>query len=162
MEIKVSHHYNADIDKVFKSFGDTETLAEKFAALGARNFKVNQLSLADASLELSMQREVPADAPKMLKKFLAEWNTLEQTESWTGQPGENYVGTFSVDIKGVPVTIQGRCDLKKTDTGCVNEVTVNIDCGIPLVGKKLAAFVAESSEGSMDAEYRYIKSVVEG
>lgn len=161
MEVNARHVYQASVDKVFRSFGTEADVIAKHESLGARNVEFDYCYLKEASLDLKVHREVPAEAPAMLKKFMAEWNEVYQTENWTGTPGERYQGDFEVHLKGVPVKILGRCVLTQDGDHTVNQVSVKIDCGIPLVGKKLEAFVAESCEASMEKEYQFIKGLVE-
>jgi hypothetical protein len=96
----------------------------------------------------------------MLKKFLSDWNAVHQTETWTGKPGEHFSGKFNIELHGVPVTINGRCELSATSTGSVNDVTITVECGIPLVGKKLAELIAHNCQESMEKEYQLIKKAV--
>ncbi len=161
MEVKARHVYQASVDAVFRSFGTEADVVAKHEALGARNVKFDYCALKDDALDLKMHRQVPVEAPSMLKKFMKDWNEVYQTESWTGTPGERFEGDFEVHLHGVPVEVKGRCVLTKEGDNCINEVTVKIACGIPLVGKKLAAFVAEGCEESMEKEYQFIKKLVE-
>ncbi|PID42276.1 MAG: hypothetical protein CSB48_10845 [Proteobacteria bacterium] len=161
MEIKARHVYRAPVDSVFKCFGSRGDIKAKHEALGARNIKIDRCDLTDTTLTLSLQRQVPADAPAMLKKFLSEWNTINQTENWSGQPGERYEGDFHVKIHGVPVTLDGKCVLTSEGDQAVNDVTVKVECNIPLVGKKLAAFIAENCAGTMEQEYAFLKKLIE-
>lgn len=159
-QVKAKHYYDASVEAVFTCFGTAEKIIAKTEELGARNIDIRKCELTDSTLEIDIQKQVPTDAPSMMKKFLSEWNDTHQTESWTGTPGEHYHGKFSIELHGVPVTISGTCDLKPYDGGAINEVAVNIECGIPLVGKKLEKFIAENIEKSMEQEYQAIKKVV--
>lgn len=160
MEVTARHFYNANVDAVFACFGNADKIKAKLEALGARDVNVNQCDLSAHVLKLDITREVPSDAPGMMKKFLSDWNIVHQTESWTGKPGESYSGKFSIDLKGVPVTIEGTCELQPYDDGAINNVTIKIECGIPLVGKKLAELVAQNCKESMEKEYQFLKDVV--
>ncbi len=160
MEVKAKHFYDASVDAVFACFGNAEKITAKLEALGARNIDVSRCDLTADSLEIDITREVPTDAPGMMKKFLSDWNSVHQTETWTGKPGEHFSGNFNIELHGVPVTIKGTCELTPTSTGSVNDVTVTVECGIPLVGKKLAEFVAHNCQESMEKEYQLIKKAV--
>ena len=48
-----------------------------------------------------------------------------------------------------------------TDDGCVNEVVMEITCNIPLVGRKLESFVADSTEEQLEAEYEFIQEYLD-
>lgn len=158
MEVRAAHTYNQNVDTLFKHFADQEKVLSKHQALGARDIEVIKFEASDTSLDVIISREVPADVPGAMKKFLGEWNTVKQTESWSGTPGKGYKCNISIDLDGVPVTIKGTMELSADGEGCVNNVCLDVTCGIPLVGKKLAEFVGKQSKESMELEYRQIKS----
>ena len=107
-----------------------------------------------------LEREVPAEVPRAMKKFLGEWNKVTQKENWTGTPGEGYKCDISIEIHGVPVTIAGTMELAADGAGCTNTICLDVNCGIPLVGKKLSELVCSQSKTSMQEEYQHIKSVL--
>ena len=45
--------------------------------------------------------------------------------------------------------------------GCVNDIEMEVKCGIPLLGKKLAEFIAQDIEKILAAEYEFIKEQVD-
>ena len=156
MEVRDQHSYTQDVDTVFKHFCDSEKVQSKHQALGARNINLAQFDASETSLNVIIEREVPADVPKAMKKFLSDWNMVKQTEAWTGTPGKGYTCNIEVDIHGVPVTIKGTMELVPEGEGCLNNVYLEIKCGIPLVGKKLADLVGGQSKKSMREEYQQI------
>ncbi|WP_250655728.1 DUF2505 domain-containing protein [Alkalimarinus coralli] len=161
MEARDKHSYTQDVDTVFKYFCNAEQVKAKQEALGARNINLVKFEATDTTLEVIIEREVPAEVPRAMKKFLSEWNHVKQVEHWSGTPGEQYHCDISIEINGVPVTIAGTMDLAAEANGCSNTVCLDINCGIPLVGKKLAELVASQSKTSMQEEYQYIKSALD-
>lgn len=157
MEIKGKHVYAQGVETVFKSFGDKAGIERRFKALGARNIQVQTCKLTQTSLDIAMSREVPVDAPSVLKKFLGEWNLATQEEHWTGSAAKGYTGELKITLKGVPVTITGKLFLSGNAKGCINDVTMTFESGIPLVGKKLAEFVGSTAIAQMQKEYEFIR-----
>lgn len=129
----------------------------KFEGVGTRNVEVLECSARDNGYFTKTVREVPANVPGLLKKFLGAWNTVIQTEEWR-QDGPTWICNLTVEIKGVPVDISGTMKLHPEGKGSVNDVMITISCGIPLVGGKLADFVADDTGHAMDSEYEYIKT----
>mgnify|MGYP000162129960 CR=1 FL=1 len=160
MEVRDTHSYSHSVDTLFNHFCDVEQAKAKHEALGARDINPIQFEATDSSLNIILEREVPADVPKAMKKFLGDWNQIKQVEKWSGTPGEGYHCDISIEIKGVPVTIEGTMDLAPDGSGCTNSIYLDIKCGIPLVGKKLAELVASQSKKSMQEEYEYITSML--
>ena len=99
---------------------------------------------------------VPADVPGILSKFLQPWNTVEQSEQWHRLDGGEYEADLAIDIANVPVSVSGTLELEPVGDGCVNHVRVEIDCGVPFVGKTLAEYVAKDCERIIADEYEYI------
>ena len=160
MEIKVKHVYAQGVETVFKSFGTKTKLEQKFAALGARNIEIDTCKLTKTSLDIVMRREVPIDAPALLKKFIGDWNLTTQEEHWKGNATKGYECDIKISIKGVPVVMAGTLVLTGDAKQCVNEVAMTFSCGIPLVGKKLAEFVGNTAANEIQKEYEFIKANV--
>lgn len=157
MEVNVRNVYDQSVDTVFQAFGNKDSVERKFKALGARNIQVEKCKLTKTSLNLVTSREVPVNAPTLLKKFLGEWNLARQEEQWKGIAGKSYQGHAKISIKGVPVTITAKMVLASSGKGCTNDVTLTIDSSIPFIGKKLAEFVGETSVTEMQKQYSHIK-----
>lgn len=158
MEVKGLHHYTKGVESVFKFFSEPAAVAAKYAGVGARNVEVLEASESGGVHTVKVRREVPADVPGLLQKFLGAWNKVMQTEQWRTAAGGARTCDLKVDIVGVPVGVTGTMHLRPEGGGCVNDVRLNVTCGIPLVGKKLAEFVAGDIKKAMDAEYAYISA----
>ncbi len=157
MKIKALHQYSQDVDTVFGLFHDPDFMKEKYVSIGARNVEVLECSGSDGRYSVKVRREVPADVPGLLKKFLNPWNTLTQSEQWEGSAGGPYRCKIAIEIAGVPVRLGGEMELRTQDGGCVNDVQLEVKCGIPLVGGKLADFVGGDAEKAIQAEYEFIR-----
>lgn len=158
MEVKVRHAYDQSVDAVFQHFGNKAGVERKFKDLGARNIKVEKCKLTKTSLDLVTSREVPVNAPSLLKKVIGEWNLAKQEEQWTGTAGKSYQGRATISIKGVPVTIVAKMVLASSGKGCTNDVTLTIDSSIPFIGGKLAEFVGQTSATELQKQYAQIKA----
>ena len=158
MEVKVRHIYAQPVDTVFKAFGNKASIERKFKDLGARNIHVEKCKLTKTSLDLVTSREVPVNAPSLLKKLIGEWNLANQQEQWRGTAGKSYQGHATISIKGVPVTITAKMVLASSGKGCTNDVTLTIESSIPFIGGKLAEFVGQTSATELQRQYAHIKA----
>ena len=158
MKIKAVHQYAKDVDTVFGLFHDPDFMKAKYEGIGARNVEVLECAGGDGRHAVKVRREVPADVPSLLKKFLNPWNTVVQSESRDGKAGGPYRCTFEIDVGGVPVGMKGAMELRAEGGGCVNDVQMEVKCGIPLVGGKLADFVGGDAEKAIQAEYQFIRA----
>ncbi len=156
MKIRQDHEYAYSTDAVFALFTDANEIAAKQEALGARDIRVEECETdADVAI-VRFIRELPADVPDLLSKFLQPWNTVEQSEQWQQLSSGLYRADLAIDIANVPVTIKGTLRLEPLDGGCVNHVRVSINCGIPFIGKALVDLVARDCERLIADEYEYI------
>ena len=156
MKIRRDHEYAHGTDTVYALFTDRKAIKAKQKALGARNLRIQECRRSAGGAVVSFVRELPADVPGLLSKFLQPWNTVEQSEQWTCHADGVYQAELDIDIAGVPVTVAGTLELEPRDDGCVNHVCMTIECGIPFIGKTLADFVAKDCKRLIADEYKYI------
>jgi hypothetical protein len=156
MKIHRDHEYAHSSDTVYALFTHADEIEEKQAALGARKIRVEECELDEDGAAVRFIRELPADVPGVLARFLQPWNTVEQSEEWRVCDDGVYEADIEIDIANVPVTVEGTLELEPVKTGCVNHVRIRVDSGIPFVGKTLAEFVAQDCKLIIAAEYDYI------
>lgn len=162
MKVTANHAYDANVDTVFALFSEPSFYERKFAAIGARNIEILEFSADGPNVKFKIRRDMPANAPAMIKSIIGEWSTLTQSEDWGGEPGDEYWNEFSIDAQGTPVTINGSMMLRADGDGCVNEVELDIRCAIPLLGRKVEQFVAEDAQRSLNGEYEFISAELAG
>ena len=156
MKIRQDHEYAHDLEAVYALFVDAGEVEAKHAALGARNISIEECELYEDGADVSFVRELPAEVPGVLARFLQPWNTVNQAEQWRSSERGGYDAELDIDIAGVPVTIAGTLELEPVEGGCINHVRIDIDCGIPFVGKTLTEFVGKDCERLVAEEYDYI------
>jgi hypothetical protein len=156
MKIRRDHEYAHSTDTVFALFTDKEEINAKQEVLGARNIRVEECERNDDSAVVRFIRELPAEVPGILSKFLQPWNTVEQSEQWRICGSGVYKADLAIDIANVPVIITGTLELEPVDDGCINHVRLGVDSGIPFIGKTLADFVAKDCKRIIADEYEYI------
>ncbi len=156
MKISEDHAYAHSTDTVFSLFTDSKEIEAKQKALGARKIRVVNCERDSDGAVVRFVRELPAEVPGILSRFLQPWNTVEQSERWRSCDDDRFESDLTIDVANVPVTVRGTLELKPVDDGCVNQVRLVVDCGIPFVGKSLAEFVAADCKRLMAVEYKYI------
>ena len=156
MKIERDHEYMHDVPAVYALFTDAKEIEAKLAALGARHIRIEECELYDDGADVRFVRELPAEVPGVLARFLKPWNTVEQSEQWRSSDLDGYDAELDIEIANVPVRITGTLELEPVEGGCVNHVRVEIGCGIPFVGSTLAEFVARDCERLIAEEYEYI------
>lgn len=156
MKIHEDHEYSHGLEAVYALFTDPGEIEVKQEALGAREIVIEECEIYEDGADVRFVRELPAEVPGILKKFLQPWNTVAQFEQWRSTGDGGYDADLDIDIANVPVTISGTLELQPTEDGCVNHVRITVDCTIPFVGKTLAEFVARDCARLVADEYAYI------
>ncbi len=158
MKISEDHAYSHGTEAVYALFTEAQEIEAKQEALGAREIDVLECDGDDEGAVVRFVRELPAEVPGILSKFLQPWNRVEQSEQWQVGDAHEYSCELAIDIANVPVDVRGTLKLRPTAEGCVNEVRIVVECGIPFVGKTLAEFVAADCRRLVDDEYDYISA----
>ncbi len=160
MKISAQHEYPCTSKELYELFTSNGFHADKFAACGAKNIEVLESDKGDDTFSITVEREVPADVPGVLKSLIGEWNTVTQTEEWEDVGDDEYICDFAVGTEGVPAEITGTMNVMATDEGCVNHIEMEISSSVPLLGKKLAQFIAKDAGKTLKKEYDYINGAV--
>jgi hypothetical protein len=156
MKVSADHSYAHSTDTVFSFFTAADEIEAKQKALGARKIRIVDCESDSDGALVRIVREFPAEVPGILAKFLQPWNRVEQSEHWRKCGDGRYESDLAIDIANVPVTVSGTLELKPVAGGCVNQVRLSVDCGIPFLGKPLVEFVVKDCKRLIAAEYEYV------
>ena len=160
MEFTATHTYEHPAEAVFAALTDVDAVRAKYEAIGQRDVNLVSRDVgADGSVTLVTTRVVPLDVPGFAKRFLSPSQTVTQTDDWGApDPDGTRGGTFRVEAKGTPVSVGGTLCLASTGpTSCTNVSVVTIECKVPLVGGKIADFVAKDTRAAVDHEQTWLR-----
>jgi len=160
MEFTADHSYDHPAGTVFAALTDFDAVKAKYESVDQRDVQlVSRDEGDDGSVSLVTTRVVPLDVPGFAKKFLSPSQTVTQTDSWEAADSDgSRRGTFEVAAKGTPVSVRGTLHLASTGKGsCTNESVVTIECRVPLVGGKIADFVAKDTRRAVDHEQTWLR-----
>lgn len=157
MKVNLEHKYAVDVDSLFALFQDPDFIVERYLETGALSASLLEISDDDGVL-IRVEREVEVDVPAFLSKFMHPTTKVLQTERWQGDAGGPYVNDMQVEISGTPVKVHVSMQLIAKGKGCVNLVEIETKCGIPLIGSKVADFVAKDAERTANLEFDFIKA----
>lgn len=162
MELQLTHPYEAGIERVLGAFFNTEHILERNARLGSRSVRVAELEQNEESAKLVVEREMTtsAEVPGILAGFHQDWNQVKQEEHWFRKSENEWHCEFRVHVQGVPAKIKGTMKLEGSEEACTNHVTLDVRCDVPLMGKKIAAFLREDSPAKIEGEYETIQQLL--
>ena len=159
--VEAVHEYDHPVEIVYEAFTDPDFYLAKFSGVGARNVEIIASGDDQGVFSVETSREVPLDVPGALKSLLGAWTTVIQSEEWIEGEEDEFLNELNIDSEGVPALLTGTMTLYPSGDGCINEVVMRIDCRIPLVGKKLERFIADSTADQLAAEYDFIQGYLE-
>ena len=158
--VSVEHEYSQGLEEVYAVFRNPDFYIAKFEGIGDRNVQVLDHGEDDDGFWIEIDRDVPADVPGILKKFMGEWNSMGQTENWS-EDDDGYHNELELQTRGVPLDISGKMFLTGDDSGCVNRVVMYLKSNVPLLGGQLEKFGAVRTQEGLDAEYDFIRDYLD-
>lgn len=155
MELELTHPYPVGLDDVLGFFFDEQQIHARNERIGNRKVRVAELTRDEGSAKLVVEREVAShhELPGILASFHREWHQVRQEEHWIRNDNGEWHCEFRVHIAGVPVKVKGNMKLQGNESECTNQVTLNVRCDVPLLGKKIAQFLLEDSRAKIQQEY---------
>ena len=157
MTVKTKHRFAASLDEVYAKVTDPDFLRAKYLGIGGRNVSFSESGQDGEVFRLRSSREVPSNPPGFARKFLADWNKMEETMEWTRNKDGSARGVYTGKVKGVPGVLEGTFDLSPDGTGCVEDIAMTAHIRVPLVGKKIAALVEDETAASLEDEYAFLR-----
>lgn len=154
-KVRVENRYEHSLSKVIDVFTEPDFYVAKFEGIGDRNVEVVQHG-DDDGFWIEIERQVPADAPSILKKFLGEWNQMGQMENWY-EDGDGYRNDLELFTHGVPLKITGTMLMSGDEESCVNRIEMRLASNVPLLGGHLEKFAAVRTQQGLDDEYEFIQ-----
>ena len=155
MKMKVTHHFDADVEAVFALMSDPDFCMRKYADAGATDIQVDSDQRAEGPTLVS-KRKVTVDLPGFAKKVMQPTNTVVQTDEWVppGADGSR-VCRYKVEVQGVPSRIDGTVTLTAEGNGTRQEVEAEVKVSIPLLGGKLEKFAVDNGVKALDHEAEF-------
>ena len=161
MQLEVTHTYQRSAAAVFEVLTDFELVREKYEALGHTEMElVSREEHKDGGVTLVTRRVVPLELPGFAKKVLSPRQSVTQTDTWTGPDADGVrTGTFTVVGKGTPVQVRGKMRLTPTSARkSTNVIVATVECKSPLIGGKIADFVAGDTRRAVDHEETWTRA----
>jgi hypothetical protein len=164
MTITAKDEYKASFDQVYKLLTDQAFLEKKYQeGVGSRNIVFEECKQDGEVFRIRWARDVPADPPSFAKAFLSAWNHLTEVMEWRDDKGGGKEALYRGKIKGVPITIYGEFHLKPSGSGCVEDIEMEAEVSVPLIGGKIAELVERDAKKNLTGEYnftlKYLKEV---
>jgi len=142
-----------DTDTVFQLMTNRDELTKRCEALGERNVRV-EVDESGAVTKTQIVREVERELPGFAKRLIKPKNTLVEREEWRGVEGR-YEGKGQLKIVGTGATIDSKIRLSPSGAGCVYEIDFEVTAKVPLIRKRLEAFIGDTSLESLREQHEH-------
>ncbi len=140
----------ARVEDVYWNF---EYCPRKYRELGLQAIKVLETRRDgdDYAITCSFKMKPSISVPKIAQKFVGGSDFLDvvQTDSWNTKEGK---GRLDIDIRQFKGVVKIHCDmsLEPHERGTVNRMVWHVECTLPLIGGKLAKYLAEDIKSKFD------------
>lgn len=152
--------FDAPVDAVLRMLTDDQFYQAKYEALGLKEVDVQPTAHEGAGFAALARFKANAELPLpgWAKRVLPETIRVEQTDYWSADEGE---GGLHIHLHGTPVRISATMRLAEQGGKVVNTVQWRFDCPVPLVGQKLANFVADDVCTKAERDHDFGRTQVE-
>ncbi len=158
MRLQVRFDYPAPPEQVFATLTDPDYLTAKSKNAGDDDVTVLERGQTAEGFKMASRRTVALDVPAFARKLVNPKSVLTQTDVWADPaPDGTRTGAWTVDTKGVPVSMSGTMTLAPAPGGgTAGEISGEVTSSVPLVGGKLAAYVAKEAQADLEKEHDFI------
>jgi len=144
--VLVSHDYAVSPAELLEVLTDQAFLDARGAKFGANS--PSTVQRGGEAIVVVTPRQLPLDqVPAAFRGFVGS-GELVQTDTWAVGAGDP-TGTWTTDVGGAPVKVDGTHRITATETGCRYDVDATIKATIPFIGGAI-----ESQVGG------YLKSLI--
>lgn len=158
MKIVQTRTFPVSAERLLALLTSQEFYVSRYNILEVRDYRFKQCELTEAGfvIEISREMEIKADRiPAFARRFVSDKAELSTKFVWQTQGAGPYEGRYSVEMAGAPVAINGVAIITALEAAtCQQKITLDIKSSLPLVGKKLAALLAERVEKVLEEDYQ--------
>jgi Protein of unknown function (DUF2505) len=145
----LSFEYNQSPDEVAALLTDPVYLRHRSESAGEHNIDVRVEQVADG-VRVSVAREKDVDVPAFAKALLGSARRAVETTTWRKGPS-GWTAEYHIEVGGVPMKAWGKSSLVPGGAACRYTTTFEVEVRVPLIGKRLEAFIADGLEEQMRA-----------
>lgn len=161
--LRKRYSYNCSIDDVVNYFATDECFRLRMSAQNAETINFVSQQGLEFRYTFTVKRELPSFLPRLMRKQLSKLSDsllVSQSEMWSRKSQDLVSYHMLSELEQFKIKVESASIYSSTPTGCVNDMVMEISCGLPLVGSKLADYVCADNEVVMDNEYELLQSML--
>lgn len=153
-------HFDHDARSVLALLTDPDFLVERSTALGELSADCEVEGDEDETI-VRMTREVRRELPSGLAKMFNPVQVMQMTETWY-RDGDGWSGHYTVTVEGQPVRLSADFSLHDDDAGSLYVIDHRCRAGIPVVGRRIEAFVLKQAVAGTRDELEFTRRTLAG
>lgn len=149
-----NHVFAAPVEAVVARWTDADFLTGMMQDQGSREISVTVEHLSSDQIEVAITRQVPVDAPAMIRAVIGSWLDLTQRYVWTRAADGSWSAVRDAKPKGL--SAEGQCLLTLTgnaDGGATCAAIVSVQSRAPMVAAMVESLMLEDSTKLLRQEF---------
>jgi hypothetical protein len=151
------HVFAQAVETVVASWTDEAFLAAMMERQGSRDVVVTVDRPGPGEIHVAITRQVPVDAPAMIRAVIGSWLNLTQRDVWTQSADGSWSAVRNAKPKGL--SAEGQCVLALTPRGGGSShcaATVSVQSRAPMVAAMVETLMLEDSTRMLRQEFAAI------
>lgn len=158
MSLVQTRRYPVSAEQLLALLTSKDFYVSRYNIQEVNDYHFEQCEQTEAGFVVQIKRSMAIKTdkiPSFARRFVGDTAELSTTFTWNNQGESPYQGRYNVVMAGAPVTITGDVSIHAgTAHSCEQHVALTISCSVPLVGKKLAALLAQRVEKVLEEDYQ--------
>jgi hypothetical protein len=146
-------NYTQDVNTVYDFVTDPENIKKRCEASGERNVRI-EVEESGGTKIITATREIDSDLPGFAKKLFNATNTIIERREWR-DAGDKKTCKSHIDVVGTPGKIDSNVTISPSGSGCAYDIEFEATAKVPLIRRKLEAFIAKTTAEGMRDEHDY-------
>lgn len=141
MKFSVQHAFPFGLDELWQVYGEPGYLEAKYTALGASGLLIDEAATNDEEIRVRLERTVTPDfrnVPDWARKMVARDYVVRHENRFIRQSGDRATFNLGITPIGSPINVKGVGEIRTFQQKSEFSVMFDIECRIPVVGKKVA------------------------
>lgn len=152
-----AHVFALPVELVVARWTDEAFLAAMMEAQGSRDIVVTVEHPGPGEIHVAITRQVPVDAPAMIRAVIGSWLELTQRDVWNQGADGGWSAVRDAKPKGL--SAEGQCLLTLTpqgEDGTACAATVSVQSRAPMVAAMVESLMLEDSTKLLRQEFAAI------
>jgi hypothetical protein len=149
-----NHVFAAPVEAVVARWTDADFLTGMMQDQGSREISVTVEHLSSDQIQVAITRQVPVDAPAMIRAVIGSWLDLTQRDVWTRAADGSWSAVRDAKPKGL--SAEGQCLLTlvgNADGGTTCAAIVSVQSRAPMVAAMVESLMLEDSTKLLRQEF---------